>query len=415
MDYDLLIVGAGPAGLCFARAVAAPGLRLGIVERQPEPVLAAPGYDGREIALTHFSVRVLEQLGIWPRLAESAAPLRDACVWNGPSRYAMRLDHADSGREQLGFLVSNHLIRRAAYEVARGIEGLDWRLGVQVKGIHCDREGARLQLSDGTELGARLVVAADSRFSETRRAMGIPAAMHDFGKTMVLCRMSHELEHGETAREWFDYGQTVALLPLRDRRTSVIITLPDQQAQELLQMDDAAFTAEVERRLQQRLGRMQVDSGRHAYPLVGVYPERFVATRFATIGDAAVGMHPVTAHGFNFGLRSVDTLATGIREARGRGLDPAAPWLLARYDREHRLATRGLYLATQALVKLYTNDAPAARIARDLLLRLGNGLGPFKKTLVSTLAEEKAGGNPLVRALSALAAQRLPLGRAAGG
>ena len=195
------------------------------------------------------------------------------------------------------------------------------RCGQQVTGIQTDAQSARLTLAGGETLSARLVVAADSRHSSTRRAMGIAADMHDYGRTMLVCNMTHERPHEETAWEWFDHGQTLALLPMNPDpvsgrpRSSVVLTLPHQAIQPLLGLDEAAFGLEMTRRFGGQLGDMRLVSTRHAYPLVGVWARRFVAQRFAVVGDAAVGMHPVTAHGFNLGLRSIDTLS--------KALDPA--------------------------------------------------------------------------------------------
>lgn len=106
MNFDIVIVGAGPAGLCFAQAVAGCGLRIAILERQPESMLANPAFDGREIALTHHSAQLMQSLGLWERIDQHAiSPLRDARVLNGPSLYAMNIEHGDSKKALLGYLV----------------------------------------------------------------------------------------------------------------------------------------------------------------------------------------------------------------------------------------------------------------------------------------------------------------------
>jgi ubiquinone biosynthesis UbiH/UbiF/VisC/COQ6 family hydroxylase len=389
-QVDVVIVGAGPAGLCFAKSLAATGLRIVLVERLPEPALAAPAFDGREIALTQRSVRILQRLGLWQRLpAEEIAPLRSARIFNGTTTRCLEVD--PHGRGVLGSLVPNHLIRQVAYAAVRDEPGVQLRAGVEVQGVDADGQAARVRLSDGTRLEARLVVAADSRFSETRRAMGIAARLHDFGRSMLVCRMTHAHPHAQAAWEWFDHGQTLALLPLSgEHRSSVVLTLPARAMQRVQAMDDAAFGREMTRRFHQRLGRMRPISTRHVYPLVGVYPERFVAERFAVIGDAAVGMHPVTAHGFNFGLQSQDRLAAEVRAALAHGTDIAEPALLARYARAHRHATRPLYLATQAMVGLFTDDRPPARWLRSLALRASTGFPPFARQLARALADDGA-------------------------
>ena len=188
-------------------------------------------------------------------------------------------------------------------------------------------------------------------------------------------------------------GQTLALLPLHDPHTSsVVLTLSPPAMKTLLALDDAALEAAMAERFQQRLGAMQVAGPRCAYPLVGVYAKRFVAERFALIGDAAVGMHPVTAHGFNFGLLGQATLARELRAAVEAGRPIWSAALLQRYERQHRLATRPLYLATQMLAGLYTDDRRPARVLRKFALGAGARLGPFKRMVMSGLTAD--GGAP---------------------
>ena len=400
MDYDILISGAGPAGLCLARALSGHGLRIAVVEQQPLSAIENPAYDGREIALTQHSAQVLRDLGLWERIAADEpgafAPLRDAQVLNGPSPFAMVIDHQLSQHSELGWLVSNHLIRRAAFQELRAAQHKNQDItllaGEQVARAHTDASAAHVTLASGKQLRARLLVAADSRFSATRRALGIGADMHDFGRSMLLCTMAHALPHQHVAWEWFGYGQTLALLPMNDdpatgaHRSCVVLTLPHHTLEALQDMDETAFGLELTRRFDQRLGAMQLVSTRHLYPLVGVRPHRLVAPRFACVGDAAVGMHPVTAHGFNFGLRGITTLAGELRAAHAAGQDIAAPELLARYERAHRRATLPLYLATTFIARLYTTDHPPARLLRDAALRLAQNFPPFKRMVAATLS-----------------------------
>ena len=396
-ETDIVISGAGPAGLSLARALSGRGLSITLIEQLAQSELANPPFDGREIALTQHSAQLMRDLGIWEHIEAGAiSPLRDARVLNGPSPFAMTIGHQLSNKSELGWLVSNHLIRKAAYQaVQKSIQmqpDISLLCGEKVASVRTDDEGASATLARGKTVQARLIVAADSRFSETRRAMGIGADMHDFGKTMLLCCMTHEQPHHHAAWEWFGYGQTLALLPMNpdpatnEFRSSVVLTLPSTAIAPLMSMEPESFGMEMQARFLQHLGRMTLISTRHCYPLVGVYPHRFVAKRFATVGDAAVGMHPVTAHGFNFGLLGVDTLAQSILKAHAAGTDIASSQVLESYERVHRRATRPLYLATQLVSTLYTNDSPPARLLRDAALRLGETLIPFKRAIAATLS-----------------------------
>jgi ubiquinone biosynthesis UbiH/UbiF/VisC/COQ6 family hydroxylase len=237
-------------------------------------------------------------------------------------------------------------------------------------------------LDDGATLRAKLIVAADSRFSGVRDQLGVGVEMNRLGRSMMVCRMRHDQAHGHVATEWFDHRQTVALLPVADvdeRVSSVVLTLAAPAIADLMRLSPEAFAVEMERRLKGRLTGLELIGTRHAYPLTTTWSRRFAGEGFALIGDAAVGMHPVTAHGFNLGLRGQDTLAKVLKSARGG--DIGSERLLARYERDHRLASWPLYRGTNALVRLFTQETHPARLARGAALRAGQATAPFKRVV----------------------------------
>lgn len=388
MRTDVAIIGAGPAGLALASALAGSGLRVTLIERAPEASLADPAFDGREIALTRRSQAILRDLGAWERIpAAEIAPLRQAEVVNGTFPLALRFAPPGADGEPLGRLVANHAIRRALFATAAAAPDTTLRAGCTVGDLALEAAEARVRLESGEEIAARLVVAADSRFSAARRRAGIGAQMLDFGRSMIVCRMAHERPHGATATEWFGHGLTVAMLPLNGDASSAVLTLKPAEAERMLALEPEAFAAEVTRRYGGRLGAMRLVSTRHAYPLVGVYAHRFAARRFALLGDAAVGMHPVTAHGFNFGLSGAALLARELRDASGRGRDPGAAGALARYAAAHRRATLPLFLATNAIARLYGDERAPARLARAALIGAGAALAPIRRAIVARLMD----------------------------
>jgi len=387
VDVDVAVIGAGPAGLCLACALAREGVSVVLIEQQERSVLENPSFDGREIALSHPSQHILERLGIWQRLpSDQVSPLRDALVLDGTRAHAMHIFAREAGHDLLGHLVANHLIRQAAFEAALASDQVTFLAKTRVKTIQHTAEHVVLDLGKKT-VRARLLVAADSRFSETRRVLGIPTHMHDFGKAMMVCRFQHEIPHEHVAVEWFGYGQTLALLPLNNNHVSVILTLPQETHKTLLDMDDVSFAAHVQDRMQHRLGKLTTASTRHVYPLVGVYAQRFVGPRFALVGDAAVGMHPVTAHGFNFGLQGAQRLADQVTQAARQGQDIGAAAVLQAYDRAHRRGTLPLYLATFAVANLFTNDRQPLRLLRRAALSLADKALPFKRSIIAHLTQ----------------------------
>lgn len=380
---DVVIIGAGPAGLSFARAIAPSGLEITLVEKSPEAVLADPPYDGREIALTHLSKEIMQRLDMWPRVPENEIyKLKDAKVVNGRSAYQLHFPQPDTARgkptDTLGYLISNHNIRRAAYAAAKECANIRFVCGIGVKDVKTRVDAADVRLEDGRTLHTRLLIAADSRFSQTRRQLGISADMHDFGRTVIVFRMRHTLSNNHSAFECFHYGRTLALLPLEETLTNCVVTIDSNKADTILSLSPEALAADIGRQLQGRLGEMTLESTLHTYPLVGVHANAFCAQRSALVGDAAVGMHPVTAHGFNLGLESADILSRLVNRAAQKGQDIGAAGLLMQYQREHILNTRPLYHGTNMMVKLFTNEAAPAKALRALILRVSNHLPPIK-------------------------------------
>jgi ubiquinone biosynthesis UbiH/UbiF/VisC/COQ6 family hydroxylase len=399
-NVDVAIIGAGPAGLSFALCLAKSGLKTLIVDQQQLEDIAKPKFDGRDIAMTHLSKTILSELNVWQRFPEDIVhPIKEAKVINGPLNAsgleakhslfktpALHFERSDDADAPLGYLVANYQIRQALYDKLVEYDNIELISEQQVNYVNTFANRAVIETSDYM-VNASLVVSADSRFSTTRRMMGLSAKMKDFGKVMIVCNMRHTLSHENTAQECFQYGRTCAILPLGEGESSIVITVPASEAKRLTDLPEDEFNQQAKDMLDGRLGDMELISPRCPYPLVGVISDRFIAKRFALIGDAAVGMHPVTAHGYNLGLRSADTLAEQIIKAQQAGKDIASRWVLHNYEVRHQLLSKPLYEATNAIVELYTNDKPLAKIARKAAIHIGNQFMPFKHAVTHRLTQ----------------------------
>lgn len=408
MRADIVIIGAGPAGLSLAGVLARKGLKIAIIDPASASDLEQPQDDGREIALTRLSRDLLEKWQQWALLSDTEqAPLVEAHVFDGRSERPMKVKSPD-GLDPLGWMVSNQTLRRTAYAAAKDLDGITWHLSRRMQRIDVTDDAARVELDDGSQISARLAVAADSRFSSARRAAGLSARMHDFGRTMLVCRMQLEKPTPGIAWEWLDYGQTLALLPLNVDMASVVITLPPADIERLCALPVQDFEKEVAQRFRHRLGSMQLIGARHPYPLVGVRPDNIVARRFACIGDAAIGMHPITAHGYNLGLRGIALLSDQIQSALDDGRDFAGSADLATFQSELQAIARPLYFSTLSIVRLYGDDRAPARLLRRAGLRFGQHFPPFRKLLVSALSGKDVRPPRPLRIISSLISGRIP-------
>jgi len=395
ISCDVAIVGAGPAGLTLASALADQGLDVVLTERLPEAALAQPREDGREIALTQRAMGILEALGVASYLpADARSPIAAARVINGdgPDHSAQLLDFVP-GRgagAALGCLVPNQEIRRAAYRAVLDRRRVQCLCGVTAVGVEIDGQGAQLRLDDGETVDAALLVAADSRQSSLRGQLGIAAQMRDFGRTVIVCRLAHSGASDGVAYECFGHGRTLAILPLNKQRVSAVITVPNEDAAALLECSAPSFAAIVQAQFGDALGQFQLLGARHAYPLLSVYARRFISKRAALIGDAAVGMHPVTAHGFNLGLYGVEALSAAIEVAGRRGRDIGSLEALRPFERELRRESLPMYVGTNALVSLYTDERLPARVARRSVLAFAQQCLPLKRAIARRLTERRA-------------------------
>jgi len=390
MDYDIVVIGGGPAGLSFACSMAGLDLNVLLVEKSALESISKPDPDGREIALTHHSRKILMKLGVWTLIDEAkVSPLKEAKVFDGGSDSLLNFDAKKSAIEALGYLVPNHLIRAALFERASQAENISILNELVVDGVSTSNTGAEVSLSNGKTIKSKLVVAADSRFSEIRRKMGIPSVMKDFSKVMITTRMSHEIAHNHIALECFNYGHTLALLPLNGNVSSFVLTVPADKANEMLELDEEKFNEMASDGFNGKLGYMKQIGDRYSYPLVGIHAQKFRATRFALIGDAAVGMHPVTAHGFNLGLRGQDLLSLSIIRAINNGLDIGSDAVLKEFERKQINLSRLMYFGTNGIVSLFTNDDLIIKKLRKLVLKFAERFPPVKSLITQHLTESK--------------------------
>ena len=387
MIFDIAIIGAGPVGIAFACSFAKTNMKIVIIEKLPKKILAKPRIDGREIALTHRSADILKELNVWQNIpARLITTIKEARVLNGNSKYFLDFTHQQLQKECLGYLIPNNLIRKYLYKRLTNIPNVT--LIDKVNCISIDtgnNEYSSIQLSNGEKIKASLIVASDSRFSKARSMMNISAFIHDFNKNMIVCRMEHEKPHNNIAYEFFRYTQTQASLPYIKKQSSIVTTVSRKTSKFLMKIDNKKFNKEIRSNFNNFFGEMKLIGKRYSYPMITTYSKKFVAHRFALIGDAAVGMHPVTAHGFNLGLKGLEIITKEIKSAIKHKIDFGSPLVLRKYQYKlHRIAIP-IYLGTNGIVSLYTNTTVPAMLARQFILKAVNLLKPVKQTFLQVL------------------------------
>ncbi|MDG4650578.1 FAD-dependent monooxygenase [Roseibacterium sp. SDUM158017] len=369
-DADILIVGGGLNGSCLALALAQAGLSSVVIDALPEATRGDAAFDGRSYALALASVRMLDALGLWEGLQDVAQPIlevkaSDGRAGEGAGPFFLHLDHAEIEEGPMGHMIEDRHLRRAL------LEAIDTNPRVthlpEAKVVAQDTAGpVRVTLADGRGLSGRILVGADGRRGGTAGRAGIRRTGWDYGQTALVCAIAHEKPHHGIAHQFFMPAGPLAILPLPGNRSSIVWSERTARAAEIAAMDDAAYLEALRPAFGDFLGEIELAGTRYAYPLSLSIAERFVAERLALVGDAAHGVHPIAGQGLNLGLRDIAALAEVLADARRRGEDIARADVLARYQSWRRFDTAAMAVATDTFNRLFSNDNPAIRAARDI-------------------------------------------------
>ncbi len=382
MKFDIVIVGGGLVGGSFARALCQSGLSIALVEpRSPRPLPVA-GFDVRVYALNPRSVGCLQSWGVWPRLAqERVTPVQEMLVFGDDGNSKLQFSAYRTGVFELAAIVEESNLQHALSETLNGQPDLVLLRGVECLRAQWTESAVVLALSNGTELEARLVIAADGAESGMRSQGGIEVDVHDYGQRGVVANLHVEQSHGSVAYQWFCKDGVLALLPLAQGRVAMVWSTEEAHAQELLAMTGEELARAVGDAVANRLGAMRIDGAATAFALRRLRTTRLIAPRLALLGDAAHNVHPLAGQGLNLGIADVESLSR-VLISRGLESDCGATALLRRYERSRREDIWAMDCVTDGLHKLFGSTLPGLPWLRNAGLNLTNQVRPLKKLLV---------------------------------
>lgn len=378
-------------GGTLACRLAAAGISTVIVDRAPLPPMEHPAFDGRAYAIAAGSRRLLEEAGVWDRLPEPVCPILDIRVSDGrlarrASPLHLHFAHQDAGEAAAPF---GHMVEARSLRVA--LNGLLHALPAlrvfapAFADVARREDGCTVRIPGGPEIDCRLVVAAEGRNSPLRRAAGIPVTNLPYGQTGIVCAISHERPHNNTALEHFLPSGPFAQLPMcgspgvAPNVSAIVWTERTPIARRMLDLDDARFVQEIARRLGGHLGMVGALGRRWTYPLAAMHAHRYYDTRLVLVGDAAHTIYPIAGQGLNLGFRDAIALSEILIEASRDGGDLGAPQLLRRYQQRRRPDNLLMLAATDTLDRLFSSDNPLLRLARDVGIASVHRIPPLKR------------------------------------
>ncbi|MGJ8514308.1 Ubiquinone hydroxylase UbiM [Carnimonas sp. R-84981] len=373
---DLTVVGLGSVGLATALAAAQAGLTVAVVDPQSAQQLRGGDFDGRDVAISNASLRWLDSLGITRELEnDQRSSIRGAHVIDDVIGKKLAFGPA-AGEQDIGAFVPEYRLRQLAFGELEKQANCRFLLGNKVAMLDHRSDAVVLTLDDGQELGTRLLAAVDGRRSPLRGMLGIGAATQEYGTHMLCCRVEHEVAGDGWTSQRFVADGCMAILPLSEHVSSLALMVSANDAAQVAHLDDAGFEQWLNRRLGDSLGQVSLASRRFSVPLGSHYADRFVAERAVLLGDAAVGMLPITAHGLNLGLIGARSFIAEVLAARSKGEAFDEPQVLKRHARRAHATAKPLYLATNEICRLFKRADPISLQARRALMQLS---GPFEQ------------------------------------
>jgi len=392
--YDVIIAGAGLAGATFALAAAQGGLKVVLVDPQPFDVQLAPSFDGRSTAIAFSTFRMLDALGVGAALRPHACRMDRILVTDGrrpgaasrpQSSAFLRFDADEIGDrtdgEPLGYMVENRRIRVALSEAVTAA-GIEVRAPAAVARVEAGPGMSRVTLVDGSVIEAPLTVGAEGRGSTVRTAAGIETVGWSYEQSGVVATVSLGRDHGNVAHEYFLPSGPFAILPLTERRASLVWTESTRRGEALRAASDEAFQSHLMRRFGDFLEDVTVVGPRFVYPLSLQLAQQLTAPRTALIGDAAHAVHPVAGQGLNMGLKDAAALAEVLVEALRLGEDIGSEIVLDRYARWRRFDNAALAAGFDGFVRLFSHDIAPVRLARTLGIAAVNRIAPLRRAFM---------------------------------
>jgi 3-(3-hydroxy-phenyl)propionate hydroxylase len=355
----VVVVGLGPVGATAALLLAARGVPVVAIEREPQPHGGS-----RAVALDDTGLSVLEAAGLGAELGGLFAPARTIRFSSraGDVLLELRPSLTDHGHPELAFFHQPDLERALRSALGRA-KGVEVRLRQQVTGLSPGAEGVEVEMADvlsGQRSGLRaaVVLGCDGARSTVRRALGARLrGVSPARRWLVVDTVSEGEAPGR-----FEFG-------CDPRRPWVHGTLPDgrHRWEFLLSPDEAAGQLERPESVARLLeGRGHTPS---AVGRAGVYlhharmADRLSGGRVLLLGDAARLSPPFAGQGLSAGLRDASAAswrAAAVTEGR------AGPELLAAYGRERRpdsVRVIALALAVGAIVQTRDRRIAAVRDA----------------------------------------------------
>lgn len=377
----ILIVGSGLAGSLFAIRLNQLGIAAKLFDKND--IFKESHADGRTIAITYDSKIFLEECNIWEEIKDSAEPINHIRVFEHGSAWTVDYNSVDLSNNPMGYIIEYDCLKKVFIKHLKESNFVEMCSLCNITRLEQKDENVILHTQDNKIAGS-LLIAADGRNSWVRSNVDIKSKTVEYGHKALVVHFKHEKPHQNTAWEIFHQNGPFAALPMNstdDGNNQSGIVWCSRKNKEWEYLENSELEMQLEE-IFPYYGKVKINSKRWIFPITGMTVDKIIDKRVVLIGDAAHALHPVAGQGINLGWRDVRILAKEIAEAHSLGLDYGSQTFLRKYSSKRKFDSKGLFLFTNFMAKLFEIDNPLVSFVRQAGFAVVNNVKPLKKFLM---------------------------------
>ncbi|WP_085299521.1 2-octaprenyl-6-methoxyphenyl hydroxylase [Cognaticolwellia mytili] len=402
--FDVVISGGGLSGALMALSLSSlvthqqTPLKIAIIEANPVLTDPSQSFDDRVLALSHGSAAYLESVGAWQYLKNHAEPIKNIHISDRGHYGKARLYAKHHQVDALGYVAEMSFIGSALLKTLATKNNITWFAPDSIANVQWQPEQVNVELNSATQLTTALLLACDGAQSACRKFANISTTSRDYQQSALIANVATAIHHKNIAYERFTQTGPIAMLPLSTLpqsnstsvngqqssagRCSLVWTLTPELAEDMLNLSDDEFAAQLEKSFGRWLGNITQVGKRAVYPLKLLQATEQVYHRMALIGNASHTIHPIAGQGFNLGLRDVRDMTQVIKQALANGQDIGSFSNLIQYAKSRQQDQKQVIGLTDSLVTLFSNQLPPLVVGRNIGLKVMNYLPVLKNALV---------------------------------
>ena len=397
-EYDVIIIGSGLAGLTQALMLGLNGIKTLCIDKQNKSALTDGNINARATVISYGSHQLFKAAGIWNDIKPHACPIKDIKIMDGHSPVLLDFTSEDLEKNEaaFGWNVQNHFLYEALLKATKTQSSVDCLYETAVQKIENSGDHISVELENGDQYRANLLIGADGRNSSVREWMGVDTREWSYKQKAIVALITHEQPHNNQAIEHFKAEGPFAVLPLADddkgnHRSTIVWTQEDSGA--ALNYNDETFLIALNSLLPDSYGNITNVQKKMVYPLGFIHAYDYIKPRAVLIADAAHGIHPIAGQGLNLGLRDVAALTETLADAKSKKQDIGSIEVLSQYQTMRRPDNVAMAAMTDLLNTAFSNNLLSVRAARKIGLRLIKHIKPAKNFFIRQ-AMGKAGNVP---------------------